>query len=63
MDPRRPDNLPDNQAQSQSGEYSSINENNRKCGFKTLTPYNGVRTDTAFVEWMLSDFWGKIDQW
>jgi hypothetical protein len=52
--------FPDNQAQSDSGEYSSVNETYRKCGFKKLTPYNGIRTDTTFVEWMLSDFWGGL---
>ena len=60
MDPRRPTIFPDNQAQSDFGEYSSINETYRKCGFRKLTPYNGIRTDTTFVEWMLSDFWGGL---
>lgn len=57
-----PSIFPDTQAQGDTGEYESINNTYKKCGFTQLSPYEGIRSDTTFVEWMLSDFWGGIEQ-
>jgi hypothetical protein len=56
-----PSIFPDTQTQGDTGEYESINNTYVKCGFKKLTPYEGVRSDTTFAEWMLSDFWGGVE--
>jgi hypothetical protein len=56
-----PSIFPDTQTQGDTGEYSSINNTYVKCGFKGMTPYTGERSDTTFAEWMLSDFWGGIE--
>lgn len=51
--------FPDTQAQSK-GDYTSISSEYKKAGFRSMRPYEGVRSDITFVEWMLSDFWGGM---
>lgn len=44
------------------GDYTNVYSEYKKAGMAAMRPYEGVRSDVTFVEWMLSDYWGGIIQ-
>jgi hypothetical protein len=54
-----PSIFPDTVAHAK-GDYTSISSEYRDAGFYGMRPYEGVRSDVTFAEWLLSDYWGGI---
>lgn len=42
------------------GDYTAIHSEYKDAGFFTMRPYEGVRSDVTFAEWLLSDYWGGL---
>lgn len=42
------------------GDYTAIHAEYKDAGFYSMRPYEGVRSDVTFAEWLLSDYWGGL---
>jgi hypothetical protein len=47
------------QAQAQ-GDYTAVYDEYKKAGMVPMRPYEGIRSDITFAEWLLSDYWRGI---
>lgn len=45
-----------------AGDYVSHHAEYKAAGFISMRPYEGVRSDVTFSEWLLSDYWAGLDR-